>query len=78
MEVIDVVRADQLDGGEQILIIRQVKHAIVRHPLENITVNDFGVAIEVRGYSHIDGDNQTWFLLPDEDVEIWTAGNEID
>ena len=76
MNVYDVVRADQLpevEGPQHILIIRQVKRVIVRIPVENVTATDMGDSILVKGYSLDTGESVTYFILPDEDVELWEA-----
>lgn len=73
MDVYDVVRADELDGGEHVLLIRQIKREIVRIPLEDIEVSDLDSAIMVKAVSLDTGEMMTYFLLPDEEVELWTA-----
>lgn len=73
MNTYDVVRADTLEGGEHILVIRQVKREIIRIPLESVKVTDLGAAIKVKGESPNYPDGAVFFLFPDEEVELWEA-----
>lgn len=62
MNVTDVITADQIELGDQIIVHND--------PIEVYTKIDED-AILVKGWSHMSGDNVTYILEPDETVEVW-------
>ena len=73
MDVYDTVRADELEGTENIYIIRQVKRDTLRIPVVVTKVEDMGDSIMVKGESLDREGIGTYFLYPYEDVELWSV-----
>lgn len=65
MNVYDVVNADSLEVGDCALIHLD--------EIEVTSIYDDGDIIMVKGYSHLSGDNVTYLLAPDTEVELWKA-----
>lgn len=61
-----------VEDGEHIVVPKNRDREIA-DPLEAVTVKDLGAVISVTGYSHLTGENATYFVDPFVDVEIWEA-----
>lgn len=69
IEVHDVIRADQIELEDKILILNEEG---AEDPIEVYFKMEENGAMLVKGYSHLTGDNEVYILPVDRQVELWT------
>jgi hypothetical protein len=65
MIIYDYISADQVQDGDQVYVNSDA--------LEDVIRQDVGELVVISGYSHNTGDVESYYLKPDDIVELWSV-----